>query len=506
MSEKKTSYRAAVAGYVASRWQAIPRVVRFGTLGNLVLFASVSGFNAVVLPWIGAADSRFHMRYMLAVWHGTLPADHSIVSAHPPFYYALFAPIVGPLLEEEHFTIAVVIVRAANIVFGAICLLVLAWAGWNLSSTRKAAFAIAVPGLAGLITPYIRVVGDTYNDGLATLFATSALAIAIVMIKRGVTRGSAITLAVVSVLGMSTRATFVVTFGLALIALIAAVLLHGSGTRFARFKEGAASAIAIGLIVVAAIGWFYVFNMQRSGSWFRSHPAAPFAARDYASLTDNLTNPDFYLVTIARLLGFRDWVGMFPFNGTISIAISAICGIGLVFWLLTRRRWKSILSKRTDLLIAILLILQMLGLYAMQLQHATGWGNINLRYFLPGLLVFGVVMAIGALQWRRLRGQLVTVLMAVLGAGAALDVVWFSSPMVRHVPTQNPLTYFPQSVIGNGLPVAVVVVLVVGMIGGLLIAGASLFRATAEGPIPRRTRAQDSEERRQEPIGDHVDS
>jgi len=468
-----------------ARWKSIPVIVRWGTLGNLILFASVSGFNAVVLPWIGAADSRFHLRYALAVFEGRLPVAESIVAAHPPFYYLVVGAFAGPLMQAEHVPVATALVRIFNISLGCALILVLAWLAWNIGGRKRDALAIALPALSVLITPFVRVAGDTYNDSMATLWATTTLALAIVLLKRGPQRHLLIILAVVSVFGMSTRSTFVVSFGLAMIAVVVAFLLHGTGSRRRRILTGAGTAAAMTATVVAAIGWFYLLNLQRSGSWFRSRPQAPFANRDYKSLGDNLTNPEYYLVTVGRLLGFRDWQGFFPFNGTVSLVISAVCLVGVIFWLRSRRREGSIIRPGAQLAIVILLAVQLLGLYAMQLQHATGWGNINLRYFLPGLLVLGLFLSLGALTWPRLRGQLVTLILAILAVGAAFDVLWFVTPKDDNgIAEVNPFMYLPEAVAINSFPAITPLLLLVGMLVGLLITGFALFKATEPAAIP----------------------
>jgi len=461
--------------------------VRWGTLGNLALFGAVAAFNAVVLPWIGASDSQFHLRYAEAIYNGELPSGGSTVAAHPPLYYAIIAGLVGQFLAVDAIPISAAIVRSFNIVLGCGLVVVLAWAGWRIVNVRKAQFAIALPALSVLITPFVRVAGDVYNDTLATLLASAALALSIVLLRDGPRRHLVILLACVSVIGMATRSTFVVTLGLAMISIVVAYLLHGRGSLGHRFVRGFTPVAIVVAIVIATSGWFYLLNLERSGSWFRSRPQAPFAGRDYKSLGDNLSNPDYYLVPITRLLGFRDWQGFFPFNGMISALVSVICLAGVLWWLLERSRWRSLLSAPGDRAVVALLAVQLAGLYAMQLQHATGWGNINLRYFLPGLIVFGIILTVGSLAWPRLRGQLAVTVMAVLAAGAVLDVAWFATPKVGEASAQNPLSYVSTAVANNAIPFVLVPLLFGAMLAGLVIVAASLFVATRPvSPAPGR--------------------
>jgi len=467
-------------------------VLRWGLLGTIVAFVSTAGINAVVVPWTGAFDSRFHMNYILAVYRGELPDPAGIVSAHPPFYYLLMSGLVGRLLETDHFTLAVAITRAVNIGFGVATILVLAWIGWMLGGARKTALAIALPAISVLITPFIRIAGDVYNDVLSTLLCVIAIALAIALLKRGPRVPLVLALGVVSVVGMSTRSTFVASFGLSMLALIAAFAIHGSGSRARRGLTGVGIVAAIGAVTMAVIGWFYLRNYQLSGSWFRSRPKQAGGGRDYQSLSDNLMNPDYYLVAFARLLGFRDWAGWLPVNGAVSLVISAVCVTGLIIWLVRSARWRSLLATVEQRLIAVLLVALLVGVYAMQLQHATGWGNINLRYILPGIVSLGLILAAGALAWERARGQLVTVILAILAVGATFDVVWNVGPRDEYVSTSNPLAHVPTALAENGVPFAILPILLLGMLVGLLITGIALFRATepaAPTLSPRRNLA-----------------
>lgn len=466
----------------------IPKWVFWGVVAVLVLYLSVAGFNAVVVPWSGAADSRFHMEYVLAVSEGHLPVASNVVAAHPPLYYLLASWLVGGLLHNDQYVLAVAVLRIANIAVGAVTLLVLAWAGWKLGGRWRDQLTIALPAVSVLLTPYIRVVGDVYNDALSTLWATAALAISAVIIRRGPSVAALVVLGVLSVLGMATRATFIVTFGLTLVAIVVALVLWPAGRIRHRIRAGIVACVVSIAAVVLTSGWFYLLNLERSGSWFRSRTEAPFAGRPYTSLTDNLTNPDFYLVTAGRLLGFREWSGLAPVNFALSYLLTALCLVGLVLVTARGSRWRAVVADRRLFAVVVFFLVQMLGLYAMQLQHATGWGNINLRYFLPGLLVMGVVLALGALGFERARGQVVTAVLAVLAGGALVDAVWYASPKVDQVVSGALVPNLLGALAANGFPALTVLPLALGIVVGLLVAGVALFKVTAPAatPIPLR--------------------
>jgi len=181
---------------------------------------------------------------------------------------------------------------------------------------------------------------------------------------------------------------------------------------------------------------------------------------------------------VTRLLGFRDWQGFLPINGFVSSAIVIVCVVGCAWWFGSSSRWRRVLSSVASRVIVALFVVQGIGLYAMQLQHATGWGNINLRYFLPGLMLFGVILATGSLAWPRLRGQLAVVIMALLALGAIGDIVWFAAPMYKKISIENPIAFLPTALANNAIPFAIVPVLGVAVIAGLAVVSVALLAAT----------------------------
>jgi len=426
----------------------LPRWTKIGLAAVVVLYVALAVYQGFTLRIAGAADSYAHLDYVWQLWKGHLPdgigyelqgrrapsetARH-LTAAHPPLFYLILVPLIGPILATGNWELATAVARYFDGALGLMILLLLAWAAWRLGGRLRNQLVVVVPAFGVLIVPFIRIAADNYNDVLLVVFSTIALTLSCLLVKEGPNVRYQVIIVVVSLLGMSTRATYIVTLGVAMLAILAAYLIHrGTATVASRLTRTLGWWSATSVIIIAGIGWFYVRNYQASGSWFRSRPAAAVKDREYKSLLDNITNIDFYSVVPSRLLGFRQWDGFLPINIWLSTAISAVCVIGLVVWL--RRRKPRVLPlgaraardpRRTVIL--LLLALQLLGLYAMQLQHAIGWGNINPRYFLPGLFLFAFILGIGSLAWPRLRGQLAAVLIGIFAISGMFDTIWYNS-------------------------------------------------------------------------------
>jgi len=417
--------------------------VKVGLLAVIVLYFAMVLYQAISLRIGGAADSYAHMDYVWQVFNGHLPTGYGyelegrrgpseterhLTAAHPPFFYAVLAVIVGPILATGNWELATVVARGVNIALGFAVLVSIAWAAWRLGGALRNQLVVVAPAMGVLVVAFIRVAGDNYNDILVVLLGTIALTVACIILKEGPATRYLVVLVVVSVLGMATRATYIATFGLTMLALAAAVFIHFPTLPLRRrIAKVALWWVTSAVLVISSIGWFYLRNQEASGSWFRSRPKQAVISRDYKSLWDNLSNPEFYTIVPGRLLGIRNWDGILPINYGLSLAISVVCLVGLVVWLLKGSRWRRVASSAPSIAIVALLTVQMLALYVMQLQHATGWGNLNPRYFLPGLLVTALILAIGSLAWPRLRGLLATAIIGIMAVSGMVDSIWYNS-------------------------------------------------------------------------------
>ena len=257
---------------VAESWTgAQRRRVLIGVLSVIVALGCSSVVIAAVTPVLSTPDEVSHVDYGYQVWHGDLPVfEDGVVfrppgcklppvhleSQHPPLYYLIIAPVVGPLIDAGHWRIADLAARAVNVAIAIACVIALAWAGSMVARRRRWAWAIAVPAMAAPITPLGRVGGTVFSDNLTTLLTILALGLAIQIIRRGPTRWSMALAALVCAAGSLTRGNFVATIIVLTIALPIGVLLNPRATPRGRiWKSLGAAALPFAAALVAG-GWF----------------------------------------------------------------------------------------------------------------------------------------------------------------------------------------------------------------------------------------------------------
>jgi 4-amino-4-deoxy-L-arabinose transferase-like glycosyltransferase len=279
----QTKNQTIISKYLRTTQQ---RLIALGVLGIIFTLISIAGLYAIALPGKGTADAMLHVDYGWQVAHGQLPSfwegsrvpigtTHSpvqFVSQHPPLYYLLIAPPIGYFVDHGHWQAGVAVARMITIGIGVLCVLAFAWGGWVLGGKRRAQFAVAVPAIAVSLTPFVKVSGDVMNDTLAILMTTLSLVVTALIIQKGPTRKLVVMLAVVSILGMASRATFVSVLGLSFGGLMAGAWLHTKGSAWKRISRGVIYIVIIASLVLLATGWFYWRNVRASGQWYRSGP------------------------------------------------------------------------------------------------------------------------------------------------------------------------------------------------------------------------------------------
>lgn len=118
------------------------RAGRWGVLAAVLGLALAAAAFAAVSPLNGSADEPAHVDYAYQLWHGDFPVFEDglvlvpegqpsppvqFVGQHPPLYYLLLAPVVGPLVDAGHPQAAVLSARGVSLLIAIACLLALAW-------------------------------------------------------------------------------------------------------------------------------------------------------------------------------------------------------------------------------------------------------------------------------------------------------------------------------------------------------------------------------------------
>lgn len=428
----------------------MPRRVKIGVAASLVLYLSLGVLSALTLPWRGTLDSPDHLDYVYQLSNGHLPDAQGLefaypgepplrgpdapqyAASHPPGYYAVAATVMGPLLAGGHWVLAVAAGRALNIAIGAAGALALAWAGWRLGGPRREVLAVATPTMGALLTPYLRLSGDIYNDLATTACSVAGVTLSLVVLRDGLTRRRLAALAVIAAAGLATKATFIATIGVMGLAVTIRVLRDHRP----RWLRGVAASARAGAVLVAVplvtIGWFYVRNWRVSGSWFRAADSGvSLQGRPYRSLGDVLTDVDFYdIVPTGLVSGGRGVLAVGSTSwATVSRWTFAAALLLCLLWLVRSwiRRRPSFVATAS----VALLVLHLALFAAAQAEHASSYGAYNIRYFLPALLTIALLLATAVVSLGRLAAP---ALAAFVGLAAVALAVTAHTYAVRRYP------------------------------------------------------------------------
>ncbi|HEX3814414.1 MAG TPA: hypothetical protein VHX59_16385 [Mycobacteriales bacterium] len=470
-------------------------VFRVGIIGLLLSIVCGAVAFAALSPALNTSDEIAHLDYAYQVWHGQLPVfEHGLLfrppvrnippvqweAQHPPLFYLLAAPIVGPLINGGHWLAATMAGRGLCVLIAAACVLALSWAGSLVSTRRRVAWAITVPAVVSPVALFMRVGGSFYLDNLATFFTALALGISILSVRYGVTLKRTVIAAVLAAAGMLTDASFAVTVLVAAGALGLAVLMHDGSSRWVRIGRSVAIGVVPVLAAGAASGWFYLRNKHLTGNYTGSHPVWSRVHLHRVTFTfwHVATSSPFWK---GNLELFRQGGGALENNlGPILLAVTVGCAvIGWLLRLLPARR-KPVNPGLAA--VGLVLFMQALGTVISEIGFTTSGGSINTRYLLPALLPLGCLLAAGILALpRKVRAPALAVFL-VITWGFFVRWAWtqpvlsgsrWSGRTVNHVPSALVLTAFV------GLAVGVLAQAV-----ALAAATDSLDRSDLCGPSP----------------------
>ena len=487
----------------ASAATAVPRWTWIGISAALLLYLAAALFSAITLPWRGSADAFAHMDYVYQVHHGKLPeafgyqyrkvdlrqfnignADktNQWAASHPPLFYYLASLQMGRQLESGKWQVAVKRGRLLNVGIGFLCVLSLAWAGWKLGGQDRARMAVALPAIAGTLPIFDRLAGEIYNDPLVTLFSILAVALSCAILIEGPRRRYLLALALVCALGMASKATFLFALFIAAGAVFVALLRQPRGAVPIRFLRGAAASALLVIVAILPSLWFYLRNYRASGSWFLSTAKAAVQNRRQSTAMEVLANDDYWLLVPRNLLG-PTWESTWPVNQSVSFWLFVVCAFVLAFLLLGQQTRKRIAALDGRVLAWLVLVAHFAGLMFAQWHHATGWGALNFRYFVPALLSIGLFLAAPALTWKRASGWLVgglAMLMAV--SGVMWAVTYLDRRFASIAAGADSWTRLLGAAEANEVSTAWVWGLLLAMLAAVVIVGLAVARSSHSAP------------------------
>jgi hypothetical protein len=256
---------------------------------------------------------------------------------------------------------------------------------------QRALWAIAVAALAAPMSPLIRVGGSVYNDNLAALFSAALIALAVVVLRRGVTRRIVLLSALMAVAAMLTRASGAPALGVLLLALFVQPLAS-DGVTPRRILRSAGPPAAVLVAAVVGAGWFYYRNQRLTGSFTGGHPdwGIENLGRVARPAGDVVSDWTFWR-SLSQLYGYLP--GSATDAASWIFTVLMIAGLVAAGWRLIRR------GSRVDYLVAAALGLCLLLTIGTQIAHAAEGGGIQTRYLLPALLPLLALPASAVLAW-----------------------------------------------------------------------------------------------------------
>ncbi len=421
-----------------------------GVASVIMAIACSAAVFAAVNPILSTHDETSHVDYGYQVWHGQLPVFEDglvfrppsgaippvhLESQHPPLYYLIIAPVVGPLIDAGHWRMAVLGARAVNVMIAVGCVGALAWAGSMVARRRRWAWAIAVPAVVAPISPFMRVGGSVYSDNLTTLLTVIALGLALQIIRRGPSRWALALAASACAAGALSRGNFAVTLIVLTVALPIGVLLNPAASGRRRVWRAVGAAVLPSGAALLASGWFYLRNIRVTGSWTGGHPEwfiANIGRRERSALS-LVGSSEFWQEQLSLFRQTKDpaLVGL----GRSLLLVTAVIGLAaVVFWLLRSRRAETdgpppdgprmFGLEVKQLSVAAVLAAQGIGAEALQIAYTTTGGGVITRYLLPALLPIGALLAAGVLAFGRHLAGAAFLIYGCIAWGFFLNWAW----------------------------------------------------------------------------------
>jgi hypothetical protein len=439
---------------------------------------------------------------------------------HPPLFYAVEAVPLKIGLETGHPIAGFQAARLVNVGFGVLTLVAVAWLVRELLP-RRPDLAVGAAAITGVVGMFVNTAGQVYNDPLAVLTITLALAAVVVVLRRGPSVPRLTVLGAVLLAAAATRASGLLAAGLIVPTAGLAVALHtgvpsprrspaggwpsaggGRSSVWRPIGRGAATTAAGALLVAAGIGWFYRRNMALYGDITGSG----LIARMFPINAPTRTVPQivrsrvFWWAIYRGTFGRVALIGEGPVLRSVPALMLCVLAVGL---LLAVARWALRWSRpalgsgwrtRTPAVLAwVLIALHVLVVTATLVGYVAAGGLWFARYLLPALPIAALLLAtaLAALPFAR-RGLPTVLVVTGLGATCALmlarELAYKYPALERFRPARRLVVALAMS--GVRSPAAVLWLLALCAIVGLGCLACSLWAlagiAVPRWPLPRQ--------------------
>lgn len=433
-------------------------------------------------------DEPPHVDYAYQVWHGELPvfeeglelrpdgawlAPVQWTAQHPPLYYLLIAPLVGPLADAGHPVAAVYAARGVNVLLSGVFVLAAWWSARRLTRPGSVLPVLAA-FVAGAMPAAAHVGGTAYNDLLAATGVTVLFGLAATAVRRGLDAR------LIALLSLVAAACALTRLSAALIAaVVAGIALAAGAVRAAqgrgRWGHVVALAVAGPGAVLATSGWFYLRNLQLTGTITGSHFdwALENQNRQARPVWAVLVDPETWL----RLPDLFWWAGRLPPNTPLTVTTLIVTAVLLVWtpWVIALLRPTRSVDRPSGvdaLLLRALPVVAVLVAVSVQVGYASSSGGVYPRYLLVVALPLCLATAAGLAVRPRL----------LVPAWTALTVVDLAVWLTVELATAPEPGYYSEL----PLPAAVTG----GVAAGAVVGSAALaLRAVREIGVARENRA-----------------
>ncbi|MEP6776412.1 MAG: hypothetical protein ABJA50_12525 [Chloroflexota bacterium] len=445
------------------------RATRVFVAALIVAAAAGTLAFAAGVPAFSSGDEAAHVDYAFQVWQGHLPVfqngllmplDVGIrppvqwVAQHPPLFYLLVAPFVGPLIDAHHPVAAAMAARLFMVLIGVAVALAAVWAAKQVMP-RSFSHARFVAPLVMICSPwFLRLGGAVYNDILLMLVFIGLLGVTARIIRKGERKLDFLWLSLLLAGGALTRISFIPLAVACLAALAVSQLMHDR-----RNIRAWGRIIGIPLTsALAAAGWFYIRNYELTGSFTGGHPdwAMQHLRRVDHSLGEVLGTSILWK-SLLRQFAYSPRIG--DFANVMLFVVPAACGFVLAATFVVREM--IVRFRRTafvDLLLLGLVTVCVMGVIAQQVLYVSAGGGANGRYFASLLLLFSLAIAVSLTAVKRLAPWLLGAWLAIHAADLFLDLRRISG--LKYRPPSAP-TYPVVAWAGFGIHVTALVVALV---------------------------------------------
>lgn len=387
-----------------------------------------------VSPVYSSGDEAAHVDYAFQVWQGRLPVFEDGLSLnnttgvhppvqwtahHPPLFYLLLAPVVGPLAEAGHVNAAGIAARAVVCCLAAALVFAVRWFG-RLAVPRTPVVGTLAAVVTGVSVWFIRLGGSVYNDILAALAITLAGAFLLAMTRspshRWYTVGFVAALCAASLTRIS----------LLPLCFVLLVLLLIQRWRCERrpFLRAAALPFGAGCAVLVASGWFYLRNLRLTGNFSGGHPdwAVAHTPRVPRPFLEVATDSGFWSTMLQQFatttIDALPWTLAPQYGTLLLLGLPALAGLVMAL----RPRWAGFHPLALAMVVLVFVVVAV-----MQIQHVAGAGSALPRYFFA--LVPFVAPLIALALWRAPLRWLVIV--TWLAARLAMTAAEFDTLLAR---------------------------------------------------------------------------